>query len=97
MANSKITLPQLRRLIREEAKAQAVHAARAAVSAAASKLLAAIEAFKDKATPAAINAVTPHLGELERALEQMNSTPDAYIVKPKAEPRVVSLKAVKDD
>jgi hypothetical protein len=61
----------------------------------ASKLLAAVEGFKEKAPPAAINAVTPHLGELEKVLENMVGSPGSYVPTPKKEPKKVSLKAVK--
>lgn len=61
----------------------------------ASKLLAAVEGFKEKAPPAAINAVTPHLGELEKMLENMVSNPGSYVPAPKKEPKKVSLVAKK--
>jgi hypothetical protein len=61
----------------------------------ASKLLAAVEVFKEKAPPAAINAVTPHLGELEKMLENMVSSPGSYVPVPKREPKIVSLTAKK--
>lgn len=60
----------------------------------ASKLAAAVEAFKEKAPPAAINAVTPHLAELEKTLENMLSAPGSYVSVPKKEPQHVSYKAV---
>lgn len=63
----------------------------------ASKLLAAVEAFKEKAPPAAINAVTPQLGQLEKTLENMVSTPGSYVPVPKKEPKHVSLKPVKSE
>lgn len=100
MANPKITLPQLRRLIREEAAAmnEAVdHKTINSVIGVVSKLLAAVETFKEKAPPACINAVTPHLGELEKVLENMVRTPEAYVPMPKKEPKRVSLKATKTD
>lgn len=98
MANAKITLPQLRRLIREEAAAMhevVDHKSINSVVGVASKLLAAVESFKEKAPPAAINAVTPHLSELEKVLENMVSSPGSYVPMPKKEPKRVSLKAVK--
>jgi hypothetical protein len=63
----------------------------------ASKLLAAVEMFKEKASPHAINAVTPHIGTLEKVLEDMVSTPGSYVQKPKVEPKKVSLRAVKGE
>lgn len=97
MANPKITLPQLRRLIREELKEAVDHKSINSVVGVASKLLAAVEQFKEKAPPAAINAVTPHLSELEKVLENMVSSPGSYVPMPKKEPKKVSLKAVKGD
>lgn len=98
MANPKITLEQLRRLIREEAMKETVdHKSINSVVGVASKLLAAVEAFKEKAPPAAINALTPHLSEIEKNLENMVSSPGSYVPVPKKEPKKVSLKAVKGD
>lgn len=59
----------------------------------ASKLLAAVEAFKERAPHAAINAVTPHLAEIEKALENMVSSPGSYVPQLKKEPQRVSLKS----
>lgn len=97
MTNAKININQLRRIIKEElALAEAVdHKSINSVVGVASKLLAAVEAFKEKAPPAAINAVTPHLSELEKNLENMVSSPGSYVPQPKKEPKKVSLKAVK--
>lgn len=98
MTTPKIGLLRLRQLINEELKTvteQVDHASAAAIVTAASKLLHAIEGFKEKASPAAINAVTPHLGEIEQVLENMVETPGSYVAKPKIEPKKVSLKAVK--
>lgn len=99
MANPKMTLPQLRRLIREEHAAalkEAVdHKTINSIVGVVSKLLAAVEAFKEKAPPAAINATTPHLAELEKTLENMARSPESYVPVVKKEPKKVSLKAVK--
>lgn len=104
MTQAKLKLGDLRKIVNEEltslneaAKEQAVHAAKAAVSSAASKLLSAIDDFRDVATPAALSAVTPHLEALAKTLDHMNDAPGAYIVKPKVEPKKVSLKPVKDE
>lgn len=100
MTTPKISLLRLRQLISEEVEKAAVneqvdHKSIQSVVSVASKLLAAVEGFKEKAPPAAINAVTPHLGELEKVLENMVSTPGSYVPQPKKEPKKVSLKAVK--
>jgi hypothetical protein len=100
MSSEKITAEELRRIIREELELKALneavdHKSINTVIGVASKLLGAIEAFKDKAPPSAINAVTPHLGELEKVLENMAENPGSYVPRPKIEPKKVSLKAVK--
>jgi hypothetical protein len=61
----------------------------------ASKLLAAIETFKEKAPHAALNAVTPHVSELENVLENMLSSPGSYVPKQRIEPKRISLKSTK--
>lgn len=101
---TQVKLKDLRKIVNEElaslneaAKEQAIHAAKAAVSSAASKLLSALEDFKELATPAAMGAVTPHLTELEKMLEHMTDAPGAYVAKPKMEPKKVSLKPAKED
>jgi len=99
MTQAKIKLDDLRKIIGEELatlKEQVDHAGIRDVVTGASKLLAAVEAFKAAAPPTAINAVTPHLDHLERTLEDMVSTPGSYVPRPKVEPKKVSLRAVKD-
>ena len=93
----KISLERLREIIKEEVaiNEQVDHGGIRDIVISASKLLAAVEGFKEKASPSAINAVTPHLGALEKVLEDMVSSPGSYVVKPKAEPKKVSLKPVK--
>lgn len=98
MSNHTISFERLQELIEEEKTrmSEAVdHKSINSVVGVASKLLASVEAFKDKAPPAAINAVTPHLSELEKVLENMVSSPGSYVPVPKKEPKKVSLKAVK--
>lgn len=101
MTKPKITIDRLREIISEEISTgvkvtEAVdHKGINSIVSVASKLLAAVEGFKEKAPPAAINAVTPHLGELEKTLENMINTPGSYVPQPKREPKKVSLKAVK--
>jgi hypothetical protein len=99
MMQAKLKLKDLRQIVKEELSAlheQVDHAAIKDVVNGAQKLLAAVEAFKGTAPPSAINAVTPHINELERVLEDMLSTPGSYVPKKKVEPKKVSLKAVKD-
>ncbi len=100
MTAPKISLLRLRQLIQEEVEMAELeesvdHKGISSIVAVASKLMAAVEAFKDKAPPAAINAVTPHLAELEKMLENMVSAPGSYVPQPKKEPQRVTLKATK--
>jgi hypothetical protein len=100
MTTPKISLIRLRALINEELRAATVneavdHKGISSIVAVASKLMAAVDGFKEKAPPAAINAVTPHLAELEKVLENMVSSPGSYVPQPKKEPKRVSLKATK--
>jgi len=90
----KVTLERLKEIIAEEVRTvneQVDHKTINSIVGVASKLLAAVESFKEKAPPAAINACTPHLGELEKVLENMLSTPASYVPRVKKEPKVVSL------
>jgi len=94
----KININDLRKMIKEEIYSinEAVdHAGIRDVVNGASKLLAAVEAFKSTAPHSAINAVTPHINQLEKTLEDMVSAPGSYVPKQKIEPKKVSLKAVK--
>ena len=95
MTMSKITMNRVREIIQEEAKSQAIHAAKAAVSSTASDLLGAIDSFREKATPAAISSAQQHLDALAKLLDHMTDAPGAYVDKPKSAPKRVSLKAVK--
>jgi hypothetical protein len=100
MTTVKISRKNLQRIIAEEAAALAEsvdHKSINSVVGVASKLLAAVEAFKEKAPHAAVNATTPHLAELEKVLENMVSSPGSYVPLPKKEPQKVSLKAVSKD
>ena len=101
MTTPKISLEKLRTIIQQELTEATVsealdHKGINSIVTVASKLLAAVEGFKEKAPHAAINAVTPHISELEKVLENMISSPGSYVQVPKAEPKRVSLKAVKE-
>jgi predicted nucleic acid-binding protein len=92
----KITLPRLQKIISEEIKIymnEAVdHEAIREIVNGASKLLAAVESFKETATQSMTNAVTPHIDELEKVLENMVSSPGSYVPKEKPIVKKVSLK-----
>ena len=95
-----IDINVLRNMIKEELSTvneQVDHVGIKDVVTGASKLMDAIDVFKQTAPASAINAVTPHLGEIERILEDMATTPGSYVAKPKVEPRKVSLRAVKGE
>lgn len=96
--SDKISMTKLRTIIQQELASvnEAVdHKSINGIVGVASKLLAAVEGFKEKAPPAAINAVTPHLSQLEKVLENMLSSPGSYVPQPKKEPKKVSLKPAK--
>ncbi len=98
MSKHKITVEKLVALIQDERSKMSEsvdHKGINSIVGVASKLLAAVEAFKEKAPHDAINAVTPYLSELEKVLENMVSSPGSYVPVPKKEPKRVSLKAVK--
>jgi len=91
-----ITAQRLRTIVSEELRRlgeRVDHKGISSVVAVASKLMEAIESFKEKAPPAALNAVTPHVSALERSLEDMVSSPGSYVQVPRREPQRVSLKA----
>jgi hypothetical protein len=98
MTTPQISMSKLREIIKDELVQHTVteavdHKNITSIVTVAGKLLAAIEAFKEKAPPAAINAVTPHMGEMEKVLENMVSSPGSYVPQPKKEPQRVSLKS----
>jgi len=99
--SNQITLPRLKTIIDEEVdramKESVDHASIREVVNGASKLLAAVEAFRDSANGPMISALTPHLDAMARALEDMVSTPGSYVEKKKATPQKVSLRSVKSD
>jgi len=95
MPAPKISITKLREIIKEEINEAVDHKSINSIVGVASKLLAAVESFKEKAPPAAINAVTPCLGDLEKVLEHMLSTPASFVPVPKKEPQRVSLKPTK--
>lgn len=95
---AKISATRLREIIIEEITTmheQVDHAGIRDVVNGASKLLAAVETFKSSAGSAMVSAVTPQLAQIEKALEDMVSTPGSYVNKPRLEPQKVSLKPAK--
>lgn len=95
--NGKITIPQLQKIVYEEIKQSMRegidHASIRDVVNAASKLLAALEAFKKDANGAMTNALVTHIEPMEATLSDMVSTPGSYVDK-KVIKKVVSLKPV---
>jgi hypothetical protein len=95
---AKVKYGDLRALVKDQLATmrEAIdHVSISKVTSSASKLLKAIEDFKDGATPATVNALTPHLAMIERALEDMLSNPGSYVPVQKREPKVVSLRPQK--
>lgn len=93
---SQITEDRLRQIIIEEIKSlneDLDHVAIKDVVAQAADLITAIKEFKAEASPAMLNALTPHVESVEKALADMVSTPGSYVSAPKKEPRVVQLRA----
>ena len=99
MSKPQISLPRLKEIIKDEVnrhlKEAVDHDDAASLAMSAAKLLKAIEAFKEKASPAATNAVTPHMAALETALDNIVSAPRSYVAQPKKEPQHVSMTSKK--
>lgn len=95
---TKISLPHLQNIIVEEIKSfvseQVDHQSIRDVVNGASKLLAAVEDFEENASQSMTNAVTPHLAEIKKVLENMVSIPGSYVEK-KNTLKKVSLKPSK--
>jgi hypothetical protein len=93
---SKITLPRLKRIIQEEIEhvlnEGENHDAASKIMSAATKLISAIEAFKESSTGSASAAVSPHIDGLESALKQIVSSPMNYVDSPKPVVKKVSLR-----
>jgi hypothetical protein len=102
----KIDVQKLRSIISEEVKRsrvlvteaeQADPTVRAEIVAAASKLLASIRAFEDKATESMMSHVSSHLEELATTLDDMTRRPDAYVDRSSSLDRVVTLKPSQEE
>jgi hypothetical protein len=95
---SNITKQKLQAIIREELSTfneNVDHAGIRDIVNHSSKLLAAVESFREAAAPAVVNAVTPGLDQLAATLEDMVSNPGSYVMKVKSEPVVRKFKQVK--
>jgi hypothetical protein len=97
----KITHSELRKIIAEELsilREGVDHEGVKHVVTSSSKLLKALEAFKDsEPTVAQVNAMTPHLDTLIGLLEAMIQNPASYVAVVRPPPKTVKLRAVKDD
>lgn len=67
------------------------------VVSAASKLLGAVKKFKEVATGQMTHAVTPHMEQLQRVLEDMIQTPGSYVKVVPPKKKVVALRAVQGE
>ena len=98
MNKRQITLPKLQSIIAEEIKLsmnEAIdHASIREIVNNASKLLAAVEAFKADASGTMMNAMTPNLDKLQKTLEDMVGNPSSYIDK-KNVTKMIQLRPVK--
>jgi len=95
----KVNLKDLQRIVKEEVQKlqeQVDHESIKDVVTHASKLLGAIDAFRQVASNHVVNAITPNLDNIEKTLEDMVNSPASYVVPAKPEPKKVSLRAVKD-
>lgn len=93
---NRISIDDLRRIVSEElslAVEQVDHETIKDITSSASKLLAAIESFKEDAPATQSAAVQEHLAPLEKILELMMTTPSAYV--PALKPKVKKRKVVK--
>ena len=98
MAN--VTEKRLREIVVEEliaVKEGVDHGGIRDVVNSASKLLKAVEAFKEKASPTVQQAVSKNLVALEKALENMVSNPGSYTELPAKPRRVIKMKPVSSD
>lgn len=100
MNKQHISTPRLQAIIAEEIERsmhEAIdHASIREIVNGASKLLAAVEAFRTDASGQMMNAVTPSLDQLQKTLEDMVSNPSSYIDK-KSNVQQVTLKPVKSN
>lgn len=86
MTETTIEIGKLRKIIREEIEGSDVkqglnHEEVVAITAAASKLLGALEAFEMKAPQATKDALLNRCAELKPALEDMITNPSSYVMK----------------
>lgn len=73
------------------------HEGIANVASVASKMLKAANEFRQNANPSMSETVSPYFERVIELLEEMVSNPGAYIVKPKLEPKKVTLAQVKPE
>ena len=94
-----IDVDRFREMVREELAALregADHASVHGVVSSASKLMGALEKFKESAPAEVTGALSDLLDPLEKRLDHMLDAPRAYVPKLRPEPKRVSL-VKKDD
>lgn len=92
---AKIDINTLRKIILEEVKSLregTEEDSAASLGMAASKLLKALEAFKESATDKSKADLGIHMEEVEKKLKRMVSSPMQYVDAPKKMVKKVSLK-----
>jgi len=93
---AKITIETLKKIISEEIQNTIREGANedsaAALASSASKLLKAIESFKDAATEKSRVDMGSHVDEIEKILKRIIASPMQYVDVPKPAVQKVSLK-----
>lgn len=92
MAEKKMTMSELRKLVRREITEAVDYEGAKTVVTVAGKMLGALESFESDAPRAAKNAMQNRCGELKDVLEDMVSNPGSYVDKVKPENDQVAVK-----
>lgn len=97
--NASISKERLRKIVAEEIdrlRETVDHEGAKIVVTESSKLLKALNQFKENATGQMIGSTVPHVDTLIATLEQMISSPASYVDKQKPEVKTVKLRKVDD-
>lgn len=99
--STQISRSRLQQIIKEETQAYLAeggvdHAAIRDIVTVASKLLAVVETFRKDANGNMLAAVSPQIDQIEKALENMVSTPASYVEK-KLQAQHVTLRSDKKE
>jgi len=100
LVNVRLSEKRLREIVTEELsvlREKLDHEAVRLIVTESSKLLKAVEQFKETANVTMTNSVQPHLDELSSTLERMIANPGTYVDKPKPVVKKVTFQPVKTD